>query len=138
MKWALEQFRPYILSSRTKVVTDHANLKWLTTISPKQSKIARWCIVMAEYDFFIKHKPGIKHIVPDTLSRVPMPEPYQSLVTNVFLASLISFDIHEHAPKLVKSYLRLFSCLSAGLCLSASPQVHRDSLSLTQVPVSSD
>ena len=35
MKWALEQFHPYILGSFTKV-TDHANLKWLTTISPKQ------------------------------------------------------------------------------------------------------
>ena len=27
MKWALEQFWSYILGSRTKVVTDHANLK---------------------------------------------------------------------------------------------------------------
>ena len=36
IKWALEQFRPYILGSRTKVVTDHANLKWLATISPRQ------------------------------------------------------------------------------------------------------
>ena len=39
MKWASEQFQPNILSSRTKVVTDHADLKWLTTILPKKSDL---------------------------------------------------------------------------------------------------
>ena len=94
---------------------------------------------MAEYDFFIEHKPGIKHIVHinHTLSHAPMPEPYQLFATDTFLASLISVDIHEHTPELVESYLTQFSCLSAALCLSASPQMHH-SLSLTPVPVSSD
>ena len=41
VKWGLEQFRHYVLGRKIKVVTDHANLKWLTSISPKQSKLAR-------------------------------------------------------------------------------------------------
>lgn len=45
VKWGLEQFHPYILGRRTKEVTDHANLQWLTTTAPQQPKIARWCIV---------------------------------------------------------------------------------------------
>ena len=52
VKYALEQFRPYVIGSKCKVVSDHANLKWLTSIAPKQAKMPRWCVSLAEYDFF--------------------------------------------------------------------------------------
>ena len=75
VKWGLEQFRHYILGRKIKVVTDHANLRWLTSISPKQSKLARWCISMAEFDFTIEHRADKEHVVPDTLTRAPLPNP---------------------------------------------------------------
>ena len=78
VKWGLEQFRPYVLGRTIKVVTDHANLKWLTSKSPKQSKLARWCISMAEFDFTIEHRPGSSLVVPDTLSRGPPSLPLYS------------------------------------------------------------
>jgi len=33
VKWGLEHFCPYILGRGIKVITDHANLKWLTSLS---------------------------------------------------------------------------------------------------------
>ena len=69
IKWALDHCRPYVLGRRIKVVTDIANLQWLKSIKPQQSKLARWCLAMAEYDFYIEHRPGVKHVIPDTLSR---------------------------------------------------------------------
>ena len=75
VKWSLDQHRPYFLGRSIKIIMDHANLKWLTFISPKQSKLARWCISMAEFDFEIEHRPEKDHVVPDTLSRAPIPEP---------------------------------------------------------------
>ena len=75
VKWGLEQYHPYILGRKIKVVTDHANLKWLTSISPKQSKLASWCLSVAEFDFTIEHRAGSVHVVPDTLSRAPLPPP---------------------------------------------------------------
>ena len=75
VKWSLDQHRPYVLGRRIKIITDHANLKWLTSISPKQSKFAHWCISMAEFDFEIEHRSGKGHVVPDTLSRAPIPKP---------------------------------------------------------------
>ena len=68
VKWGLEQFRSYILGHQLKLVTDHANLKWLTSISPEQAKLARWCMSIAKYDFQIEHRPGKEPVVPDTLS----------------------------------------------------------------------
>ena len=34
VKWAVEQWRPYLLGRKFIVETDHANLKWLCSIAP--------------------------------------------------------------------------------------------------------
>ena len=65
IKWAPDQFPLYVLGKRTKIVTDHANLKWLTSVKPQQSKLTHWCLSMSEYDFYTEHKPGRYHIIPD-------------------------------------------------------------------------
>ena len=109
MKWGLEQFCHYILGRKIKVVTDHANLRWLTSISPKQSKLARWCISMAEFDFTIEHRAGKEHVVPDTLSRAPLPNQLvvgDSLVipppeVSPFLITALGYDVPGHTPTLV-------------------------------------
>ena len=109
VKWGLEQFQPYILGHQLKVVTDHANLKWLTSISPKQAKLARWCMSMAEYDFHIEHRPGKELVVPDTLSRAPLPCPSDEIEAVIvppeevttFLITAMGFDIPTHTPALV-------------------------------------
>ena len=74
VRWSLDQDRPYVLGRRIKIITDHANLKWLTSINPKQSKLVCWCISMSEFDFEIEHCSGKDHVVPDTLSRPTIPE----------------------------------------------------------------
>ena len=74
VKWGLKMFPSYLLGRRVKVVTDHANLKWLTTMVPQQAKVARWCMSMAKFDFFIEHGKGERNIVPDVLSRHPAKE----------------------------------------------------------------
>ena len=75
VKWGLQQFCHNILGRKFKVVTDHANLKSLTSISPKQSKFSRWCLSVAEFDFTIEHRAGSEHVVPNTLSRAPLTTP---------------------------------------------------------------
>ena len=54
------------------MVTDHANLKYLKSISPQPSKLARWCMALAKFDFYLVHRPGQEHVVPDFLSRNPI------------------------------------------------------------------
>ena len=76
VKWALEHFRPYLLGRKFKVITDHANLKFLASVAPQNSKIAAWCLSLAEFDFTIEHRPGKENVVPDALSRAPLPMPH--------------------------------------------------------------
>ena len=72
VKWALETFRHYLIGRKFKVITDHANLKFLASIAPQNSKLARWCLSLAEFDFQIEHRPGKENLVPDTLSRATL------------------------------------------------------------------
>ena len=75
VKYSLEHFRPYLLGRKVTIITDHANLQWPTSIYPQRSKLARWCLSMAEFDFAIKHRAGSANVVPDVLSRAPLAIP---------------------------------------------------------------
>lgn len=110
VKWGLEQFRSYILGRRVKVVTDHANLKWLTTLAPQQAKVACGCMSMAEFDFFIEHRKGERNVVPDVLSRSPIREqvaednvvmPHETGVITVMIILTAAFVPH-HTPDLIR------------------------------------
>ena len=80
--------------------------------------LLKQCIAIAEYDFFIEHKSGIKYIVPDTLSRAPTPEPYQPLATNTYIASvsgllclipiLVSEDVEGSSVATVYTYIHTY------------------------------
>ena len=64
---------------------------------------------MAEFDVVIEHCPGIEHVVPDTLSRAPLPEPSpvgDNLILppapiSLFLTIMLGYDIPSHQPSLV-------------------------------------
>ena len=101
VKWALEQFRHYLIGRKFRVITDHANLKFLASIAPQNSKLARWCLSLAEFDFSIEHRPGTDNVVPDALSRAPLPTPHPegniivippSQVSS-FLVTALGFDL---------------------------------------------
>ena len=118
IKWSLDHCHPYVLGRRIKVVTHHANLQCLKSIKPQQSKLARWYLAMAEYDFYIEHKPGVKHVIPDTLSRYPIdafsvdiPECPPADVTS-FIATAIGFDIPYPTPDSMNAlFLSSLQCL---------------------------
>ena len=131
VKWAMEHFRPYILGHPVKVITDHANLKWLTSIKPQQSKLARWCLSLAEFDLTIEHCPSGVNVVSDTLSRAPVPSSNPQCVPPViplhevgtFLVSVIGFDI----PFLIS--LPVYTLFSHTLeCISLACTIHHVTL----------
>ena len=67
----LKQFRNYILGSKTILFTDHQALKQVLTNPRPMGRIARWVSTIQEYDFEIRHRPGAKNQLADSLSRDP-------------------------------------------------------------------
>ena len=88
VKHSLEHFRPYLLRHELTIITDHANLQWLTSIFPQQSKFVCWCLSMAEFDFKIEHCAGSASVIPDVLSHAPLTHP-STTGDNLFPHSLL-------------------------------------------------
>jgi len=72
--WSTLTLRPYLEGSHFKVRTDHNALKWMLTLNDPSGRLMRWRLRLMEYDYEIVYRPGLKHQVPDALSRLPRPD----------------------------------------------------------------
>ena len=52
-------------------MTDHQPLKWLMESDKLTGKLARWALLLQEYDFEVVHKAGLQNLDADGLSRNP-------------------------------------------------------------------
>jgi hypothetical protein len=66
-----EHFRYYLLGKKFLVRTDNMALRWLLNFKEPSGQIARWIERLAEFDFIIEHRPGVRHGNADALSRRP-------------------------------------------------------------------
>lgn len=71
--WAIAHFRPYLYGQQFTLVTDHQPLKWLMESDKLTGKLARWALLLQEYDFEVVHRAGITNLDADGLSRNPSP-----------------------------------------------------------------
>lgn len=69
---ALKKFRNYLLGNRFKIVTDCAAFKMTLSKADITNRIARWALILEEYDYIVEHRAGdrLKHV--DALSRYVM------------------------------------------------------------------
>ena len=70
IKWAVQHFRPYLYGRHFIVKTDHNPLRWLMNMTESSSKLARWALMLQEYDFEIIHRRGSENANADCLSRM--------------------------------------------------------------------
>ena len=94
-------------------------------MAPQQAKVARWCMSMAEFDFFIEHKKRERNVIPDVLSHHPVKEnipednvvipPENSVIALMIIAT--SVDVPYHTPELVHgTFNNTMACLQ-NACL---------------------
>lgn len=69
---ALEKFRHYLLGIKFKIITDCAAFKQTMRKTKLSAKIARWALLIEEFDATVEHRAGsrMKHV--DSLSRYPV------------------------------------------------------------------
>ena len=65
----MNHFRHYLLGQNFLLRTDHGSLRWIFDFKDPRGQVARWLEVLAQYDFDIEHRPGVKHQNADSLSR---------------------------------------------------------------------
>ena len=57
--WATGHFRKYLFGNSFHLVTDHEPLKWIMTTEKLTGKLARWSLLLQEYDFTVEHRKGV-------------------------------------------------------------------------------
>ena len=63
-------FKPYLWGKPFIVRTDHASLVWLKNFKEPEGMLARWIAALGEYQIEeIQHRPGIRHVNADVMSR---------------------------------------------------------------------
>ena len=73
--FGIKKFEPYLYGRKFILHTDHHSLKWLMSISDPSGRLARWSLLVQQYDFDIQHRPGVAHGNADALSRRPYAPP---------------------------------------------------------------
>ena len=71
--YAIEKFHPYLHGDRFRVYTDHAALQFLQTSKISTGRLARWKLILQQYDMEIVHRSGKHNSDADALSRHPLP-----------------------------------------------------------------
>jgi hypothetical protein len=54
--WSTKYFRTYLYGRKFKIVSDHKPLVWSMNVKDPGSRLMRWKIQLAEYDYEIVHK----------------------------------------------------------------------------------
>ena len=67
----IKKFQPYLFGRKFTVVTDHSSLRWLMNVKDATGRLARWSLLLQQYNFEIVHRPGKEHSNADSLSRRP-------------------------------------------------------------------
>ena len=67
--FATKQFRCYLYGYKFTLQTDHSALRWLLNLKDPSSRLTRWSLRLAEFDYEIIHRPGSKMMHADALSR---------------------------------------------------------------------
>jgi hypothetical protein len=66
---SLKKFCHYLLGYKAKIVTNHKALTYLVNKSNPSGRLARWVLLMEEFDIDIIHRLGRRHGNVDGLTR---------------------------------------------------------------------
>jgi len=73
--YSVNHFRPYLYGHKFLLVTDHKPLVWLHSVKDPTSRLLRWRLKLAEYEYTVAYKAGKTNLNADALSRNPAPAP---------------------------------------------------------------
>ncbi|GFU33840.1 retrovirus-related Pol polyprotein from transposon 17.6 [Trichonephila clavipes] len=69
---ALKKFRSYLLGTKFKIITDCDAFQKTMHKKDLPTKIARWALMLEEFDYEVCHRPGRQMKQDDALSRYPI------------------------------------------------------------------
>ncbi|KAJ2947350.1 hypothetical protein O0L34_g17078 [Tuta absoluta] len=124
--WAVKYFRPYLYGRKFTIYTDHRPLTWLRSIKDPDSKLTRWGLKLAEYNYDVVYKKGSLNTNADALSRAKI---YHNSIESL----AVNFDDNEDDDIIN----RIFDNVRRETEAESTPDQDNDT-TLTNVPAPSN
>jgi len=70
--WGVMHFRQYLHMNHFILRIDHKPLEWLAIVSDANGRRGRWVDMLQDFSFKIIHRPGLRHINVNALSKNPV------------------------------------------------------------------
>ena len=70
MVFSVKKFRHYLLMNKVIFFVDHMALRYLVNKPDLSGRLARWILLLTEFDYSVQFKPGKMHLQADHLSRL--------------------------------------------------------------------
>ena len=90
MIYSINKFRHYLLGRKFTFHVDHSALLYLVNKQALTGRLARWMLLLQEFDFQIQHRPGVQHVVADYLRRLESGEPTETAYNDLPDANLFN------------------------------------------------
>jgi hypothetical protein len=70
MVFSVKKYRLYLLMNPVVFFVDHMALRYLVNKPELSGRLARWVLLLSEFDYTVQYKPGKMHLQADHLSRL--------------------------------------------------------------------
>ena len=104
VQFSLERFHQYIYGKKVTIESDHKPLAAIVkkALASAPPRLQRLLLRMQQYDYTLEHKPGKELVLPDMLSRAPLPETtHGSMEEEIALhVHLLTSNLPVSKPKL--------------------------------------
>jgi transposase InsO family protein len=68
--FALRAFSHWLLGNKFTLYTDHKSLTSMFTAAKRSHTVENWLDTLLEFDFEVRHRPGLQMVLSDALSRI--------------------------------------------------------------------
>lgn len=130
IKLALEEWRHWLKGGRQPLLifTDYKNLTYIQQAKSLNLRQARWSLFFTCFDFSLSFKPGLKNLLPDTLSchwNLPSPDPIpQPIIPSYKIVATLWWGLEvgglPGAPTGARSWDRpIWQALCSSVCSAA-------------------
>lgn len=70
MVFSVKKFCHYLICNPIVIFKDHMAIKYLVNKAELNKRLARWILLLKEFDYTVEYKPGRMHLQVDHLSRL--------------------------------------------------------------------
>ena len=88
MIFSVKKFRHYLLLNPVRFYVDHIAIRYLVNKPDLSGRLARWVLLLEEFDYQVEYKPGKMHKQADHLSRLSEEENKEPIDDNLVDESL--------------------------------------------------